>query len=182
MPPRNVAGCPEGPNMATRHSAPSTSPFALSRPLLPPRPSPPSAAIGCDAAERSRSAGRNRHEWAFGPGCRAALRLPGAGEVLLGAEDKRFQAVIVVSLARWFADAEIKLGMHGTDLQPQHAAVNRGAECRVFGLQDVVDVVVLVGGHVEVDGAGRRELQPVSGAVWDAGAAAGHFDSPGPPG
>jgi hypothetical protein len=37
-------------------------------------------------------------------------------------------------------------------------------------LQDVVDVVVLVGGHVEVDGAGRRELQPVSGAVWDAGA------------
>src|SRR6266567_6148795 len=94
-----------------------------------------------------------------------ASRLPSAGAVLLGADDERFQALIVVSLARRFADAEIKLGMHGTDLQPQYAAVNGGAEGRIFGLQDVVDVVVLVGGHVEDDSAGQRKLQPVSGAV-----------------
>jgi hypothetical protein len=90
------------------HSDPAGHLFCLER-------SPANSLSFC---ERSRSAGRNRHERVFGPGCRPALRLLGAGEMLLGADDKRFQAVIVVSLARRFADAEIKLGMHGTDLQP----------------------------------------------------------------
>src|SRR4029077_17022537 len=69
--------------------------------------------------------------------------------VFPGPHDQRFQAAVLVSLAGRLADAEIELGVHGADLQAEE--VKSGTEDRVLGLEDVIDVVVLVGGHVDVD-------------------------------
>lgn len=85
--------------------------------------------------------------------------------LLLGADNQRFQAIGLISLAGRFTDGEIKFGVHRADLDALKD--KGGAERRIFGLEDVIDVVVLVRGHEDVDIAWRdnwRKLQPVGRA------------------
>lgn len=78
--------------------------------------------------------------------------LPTLGKVFLGPNRKGFQALVLVPFTRWFADAEVKLCMDGTDLQTDHFNLKSGAESGGFGLKDVVDVIVLVSRHEDING------------------------------